>query len=289
METIDLKKIVPDKNQPRKYFAADKMHTLKESIKKHGIKQPLVVQDMGSGKYLLIDGERRFRAATELKLPKVPVVIEKPTNAIDRLIVQFNIQEQHEGWTPVEKANALIGISSEMGVSLKEAMNLLNISRDAQRRYAAFALLRDKAGFAASGVPVDFAPYINAVKNACNMLLEGEFTPQDEKKLEQRVVQLILDGDVQKRSDITRIKDAFTKNPKLIKEFLSTKITGHELYKKSKAKGAYHYRNLLNNAMWVSSHGNRFLDTKDVPIKPEHIASFKTAVKVLEKIINLAE
>ena len=91
MESVLIGKIEADENQPRKYFAADKMHTLKESIKKHGIKVPVVVEPIGNGKYRLIDGERRFRAESELKLKVVPAIIEEPKNATERLIEQYQL------------------------------------------------------------------------------------------------------------------------------------------------------------------------------------------------------
>lgn len=65
---IPLKNIVPDAEQPRKNFDPERMADLIGSIKKHGIISPLQVQDIGNGTYLLEDGERRFRAATELGL-----------------------------------------------------------------------------------------------------------------------------------------------------------------------------------------------------------------------------
>lgn len=292
MESVLIGKIEADENQPRKYFAAEKMHTLKESIKKHGIKVPVVIEPIGNGKYRLIDGERRFRAATELKLKTVPAIIEAPKPAVDRLIEQFQIQEQHESWTPVEKANALINISRETGLSLKETMNLLNIGRDTQRRYAAFALLSDRTNFVRNNIGMDWAIPMTMLKNTTERLADEndiEFTRSDEKHLEQRVVQLILDGDLKKRWDVTKIKDSFVKNPKLIRKFLETKITGAELYKEAKAKGAYHLRNVANNADYVRSHGKRFLEIRDVKISPAQLIIFKGAREVLTKLIDIAE
>ncbi len=291
MESVLIGKIEADVNQPRKYFAAEKMHTLKESIKKHGIKVPVVVEPIGNGKYKLIDGERRFRAATELKLKTVPALIEEPKPLIDRLIEQFQIQEQHEPWTAVEKANALITISKETGLSLKETMNLLNISRDVQRRYGAFAMLADRTTFVRSNISMDWAPYMLNLRNAVERLTdeqEESFSRADEKKLETRVVQLIMDGDLKKRGDISKIHDSFVKNPKLISKFLNTKITSAELYKEAKAKGTYHLRNATNNAQYVCSHARAYLLNRDVKISPAQLITFKNAKKELERLIDAA-
>lgn len=291
METLDLKKIVPDENQPRKYFAEDKMRSLRESIKKIGIKNPLVVEDMGSGKFLLIDGERRFRAAVELELDKVPVIVEKPKSMIDRLVEQFSIQEHHEEWSPVEKAQALIKISEEMGLSLRQAMTLLNISNNVQTRYAAFAALADKEGFLRSATPIEYATPIRSVVNNVISLtekeLEEKLSRQDEKKIERRIVDLIKIGDIRKRGDVIRLKDSFVKNPKLIRKFIDTAITSGELYKESKAKGAYHLRNLVNSAQYVISHSNAFLKIRDIKLTPAQSVILKNCARVVTEVADL--
>lgn len=292
MQTILLGNVVPDKEQPRKYFDANKMLMLRENIKKNGIKVPLVVQDMGNGKFLLIDGERRHRVATELKLKEVPVVVEKPTSEIERLVTQFSIQEQHEGWTPTEKANAIIAIAKQMGTGLKDTMTLLNIPADASRRYMAFSLLADKQGYQNSQVPMDYVTYVLSLRNAAARLSEDnnfEFTCSDEKKLERKVVELISRGEIRKRADLTKIKDSFVKQPKLIRKFLDTSMTVEEAYREAKAKGAYHLRNAFNSSQYVISHGDNFLDLKDVRVTDKHVVVFKHAIETLKKLIALAE
>ncbi len=291
METVLIEKIIPDENQPRRYFDAKKLATLKSSIKKLGIKNPLQVEDMGSGRYLLVDGERRFRAAKELSLKKVPVIISKPQKVVDRLVEQFNIQEQHEQWTPVEKANAVLRISEEMGLGLGATLKLLNVTEDVARRYSAYAQLADKDQFTKSEVPMDFVPYIISAKNAAifqtEHQLEEKFSRQDEKHLERKIIQLILDGDIRKRTDITRIKDSFVKNPKLIQKFIGGKQTSMELYKESKAKGAEKLRQATTNAMWFNSNGTAYLGIRDVPITTAQHNAFIQAEKIAKKLIAI--
>jgi ParB/RepB/Spo0J family partition protein len=290
MTTVPIGKIVPDENQPRKYFAADKMFSLKESIKKHGIRSPLTVEDLGSGKYLLTDGERRFRAAQELKLTEVPVVIEKAQKGIDRLIIQFNIQEQHESWTPIEKANAIIKIADEMGMSLQQAMKLLSISEHTARRYAAFAALVDKENFTRNEIPIDYALVMNSVKSVAITKTQGEleekFTRQQEKQLENRITDLISSGDIRKKGDVIKIKDSFSRNPKMIEKFLSSKMGTVELYKESKAKGAYHLRNMMNNAQYVNSHGRNYLKLLDIKLTPAQVLTLEECQKLIKKVLE---
>lgn len=290
---VKLSDIQPDENQPRKYFSAEKMHSLSESIKREGIITPLVVEKVGN-KYLLVDGERRFRAATELRLEKVPVVVEEPKKAIERLIRQFTVQEQHEAWTPVEKAMALINLSAELGITLREVCKLLNVADTEARRYVAFASLADKETWVRSEVPITFAEYITAVKSVCRRVseqdLNKEFTQQDEKKLERRIVIGIKDGTIQRRTDITKLSDSFIKDPKSLKKFMEDiKITPTALYLEVGAQGSHALRNVMYNTSYILTHGTRFLNQKDVKINPEQVRSLKGAREVLGKMIALAE
>ncbi len=293
VQDVDVKKILPDENQPRKYFAADKMYQLKQSIKKHGIKVPLTIEDMGGGKYLLIDGERRFRSAVELGLKSVPAVIEAPKSEAERLIEQFSIQEQHESWTPIEKAMALINLSKIMGKTLADVCKALDIDTSTSGRYIAFAELADKESFVKNEVPLDYATHFSRLKHQVKLISQNElqldFNRSDEKKLEHQLTKLISRGDIIKRHDITKISDSFKKNPALIEKFLTRdNITPTALFLEAKAQGAYHLRNLTNAARQVQMHSSSFLQIRDVKISTEQLEVFARAKLALEKIIDLA-
>lgn len=292
MELIKLKYILADENQPRKYFAADKMFQLRESIKKHGIKQPVIVEEIGKNKYLLIDGERRFRAATELKFDEIPAIVEQPSSETERLITQFNIQEQHEAWTPIEKAMSLLTLSKALGKNLNEVCKLLNVSTRDTRNYVAFAELADKENYVRNEVPLAYAEQIISLKGKVRRIsrdhLNKEFNRSDEKKLEGQVVKQILKGAVLRKGDLTRVGDSFVKNPKLIEKFMSKdNVTPDSLFLEAKAAGAYHLRNLTYSARYVVSHGTQFLETRDVKLDDNQIEQFLKAEKVLKSIVAL--
>lgn len=292
-QILPIKSILPDENQPRKYFDAEKLKALKDSIKKHGIQVPLVVEDLGAGKYLLIDGERRFRAATELHLKEVPAVIEKPTSATERLVKQFNIQEQHESWTPVEKAVALLKLAEEMGVSLPQVCKLLNISPSIADRYVAFSELANMDGYIRSEIPLDYAKHIRWLKKHIREIRhsEGEeMSKAEEKKLEAKIILNIKDGAIVRRMDIMKLKDSFSKNPKMIEEYLEdNKATPSSLFHKSKAKGAYYLRNAVVNASYMRSNAQSFMKTKDVKLTTAQVLVLKEALKSLKELIDTAE
>lgn len=294
MQTLAIEKVVPDENQPRKYFNAEKMKSLRASIKKYGIINPLVVQEISKGKYLLVDGERRFRAAKELGIKEIPALVEKPQSETERLTRQFNIQEQHEAWTPVEKAVAIENLSKQLGLSLKQTCELLNVTEGDTRRYSAFATLVDKETYIRNEVPLDYAEAFRGLKNITKAImvdkLDKEFTRADEKQLEHRIIALIKTGIITKRSELTRLKDAFVKSPKSIEEFLKDKnATPMGLFMKTKAKGAYHLRNAVASSRYLTTHVHRFLELRDVKVSLEQFNVMRVAVQALEDMIKLSD
>ena len=111
---ISISKIGANPYQPRKIFDQAALEELAESIKEHGILQPIVVRKKGE-KYELVVGERRFRAAKLIKLKEVPAIIKELT---DQQMMELAILEnlQREDLTPIEEAEAY--------QKLMEALNL---------------------------------------------------------------------------------------------------------------------------------------------------------------------
>ena len=101
---VDILKVEPNREQPRKNFDEDALLELSESIKQFGILQPLLVQDKNDY-YEIIAGERRWRAAKMAKVKEVPVIVKNLTN---QEIVEISLIEniQREDLNPIEEAIA---------------------------------------------------------------------------------------------------------------------------------------------------------------------------------------
>ena len=101
---VTLDQVVPSPLQPRKEFQSEMLTELMESIREHGIIQPLIVRRV-NGKLELIAGERRFRASRELGLKEVPVIVRE---ASDKDVLEMALIEnlQREGLNPIEEAQA---------------------------------------------------------------------------------------------------------------------------------------------------------------------------------------
>jgi len=100
---IDINKIEPNRNQPRKHFDEDALNELADSIREHGILQPLIVTQENEGYYSITAGERRWRAARLAKLTTVPVII-KDYNEPEALQVALIENLQRENINPIEEA-----------------------------------------------------------------------------------------------------------------------------------------------------------------------------------------
>ncbi len=290
---IRISNVMADENQPRKNFSEIEMARLKASVKKYGIKQPITVEDMGNGKYLLIDGERRYRAAKSLGIDEVTAIIEKPHNKLDRIVEQFHIQELHEGWTPTEKAMVVNELAEEMGIPITDVCSLLGILPNTGRRYLAFSKIINKDAFQRTNINVEWAMGIGNIKKKVQKIYEDNnerFDKTTEKKIELAIIRRISDGTISKRSEISKIKDAFTSDAKSIKKFLETEVTPQSLFVDSNANEAYHLRNIDNGLRFLGTLTTKYLEMKH-EIKPDEklVSRVRTLKNQLEKLISSLE
>ncbi len=102
---IDLEKISPNPDQPRKYFNETAQKELEESIKVHGILQPLILVKRGDG-YIIVAGERRYRAAKAIGMATVPALVKKIDDSLMREISLIE-NLQREDLNPIEEAEAI--------------------------------------------------------------------------------------------------------------------------------------------------------------------------------------
>ncbi len=125
---IDINKIKPNPNQPRKNFDQDALNELAASIKVHGIVQPIVLNQQPDGQYLIIAGERRWRAANICGLKTVPAVIK---NYTDKQIKEISIIEnlQREDLNPIEAAKAIKELMDEYGLTQETVSDRIGKSR----------------------------------------------------------------------------------------------------------------------------------------------------------------
>lgn len=143
---VKTNRVEPNKNQPRKNFDKEKLMTLADSIKEHGMIQPIIVTQSGTDKYTIVAGERRWRAAKLAGLQMIPVVIKDySSQAIAEVALIENLQR--EDLNPIEEALGYKElcdvynltqeqISSKIGKSrsaIANAMRLLSLEDEFQK------------------------------------------------------------------------------------------------------------------------------------------------------------
>lgn len=145
VEDICLSKISPNPEQPRKIFDKNALHELAISIKKHGVIQPIIVQQKTTDQYEIIAGERRWRAAKIANLSTMPAIVytNEPAECAAISLIE-NIQRQE--LNPIEIAQAFKKLNIEHGLShesialmvgksratVTNLLRLLNLSPDIQ-------------------------------------------------------------------------------------------------------------------------------------------------------------
>jgi len=126
---IEISSIFANPNQPRKVFDETALRELADSISKHGVIMPIVVNKSGD-RYMIIAGERRFRASKIAGLDKIPVVIK---NYDERQIKEISLIEnlQREDLNPIEAATAMRSLMNDYGMTQEELADRIGKSRPA--------------------------------------------------------------------------------------------------------------------------------------------------------------
>ena len=127
---LPLQKIEPNRLQPRKSFNEEELAALADSIRQHGVIQPLTVRLLDTGYYQIIAGERRWRAARMAGLREIPVVI---IEADDKKAMELALIEnlQRADLTPIEEARGYQQLIGEYGLTQEQVADRVSKSRPA--------------------------------------------------------------------------------------------------------------------------------------------------------------
>lgn len=192
---IDL--IDNDASQPRKQFDDDKLEELAQSIRTHGVMQPLLVAETGGGRYRIIAGERRFRAAKLAGLTMLPVVIREAPEDREALEMALIENIQREDLNPMEQAGALRRLVKDYGMRQEEIaarvgksrstvanlMRLLHLPESIQELVASGQL---SAGHARALLPLETEA---AIASAVSWILRDELSVRQTEELVKNLLQ----------------------------------------------------------------------------------------------------
>jgi ParB family transcriptional regulator, chromosome partitioning protein len=132
VEIVPIEHIEPNPHNPRRLFDEEPMRILEESIQKLGILVPVTVypkvktpQEINKGRFVLLDGERRWRCARELKLPTIPAIIVEQPSPEQNILTMFHIHNVREGWQLMPTALTLQVLIHTLGESNERKLNEL--------------------------------------------------------------------------------------------------------------------------------------------------------------------
>ena len=130
MAEIEIADIIPNPTQPRTQFDEEALDELADSIRTLGVIQPITVKRQGDGKYIIISGERRWRAARQAGLNEVPVLV---IEADDRKAMELALIEnlQRADLTPIEEARGYQQLIGEYGLTQEQVADRVSKSRPA--------------------------------------------------------------------------------------------------------------------------------------------------------------
>ncbi|MBQ3038304.1 MAG: ParB/RepB/Spo0J family partition protein [Clostridia bacterium] len=241
---VKLTQVEPNANQPRKSFDADKLETLSDSIKEHGVIQPIIVKEITNNRYSIIAGERRWRAAKLAGLDTIPVVVrEYSEQAVMEIALVENLQR--EDLNPIEEALGYKElcdtydmtqeqISSKIGKSrsaIANAMRLLSLEDEFQKRLISGEISEGHARAALSLDAFELREFLinQVIKNQLNVRQTEILAKQLQKGIKQKAP---------KQPDIYEIEIA--RLQERLSADLGTKVTIQNGAKKGKIEIEYY-------------------------------------------------
>ncbi|MBQ6020193.1 MAG: ParB/RepB/Spo0J family partition protein [Clostridia bacterium] len=128
--TLPVGELTPNRDQPRKNFDDEALNDLTESIREHGVLQPILVRPASDGSYRIVAGERRYRAAINAGLKSVPVIV-KVLSDQDAALIALIENLQREDLSPLEEAEGIRRLMQDFGLTQEQAGARLGRSRPA--------------------------------------------------------------------------------------------------------------------------------------------------------------
>lgn len=241
---IPLNEIKNDNNQPRKTFDGDKIAELTESIRAHGIIQPLILRKSDDGFYIIVAGERRWRAAKMAGLKDVPaIVMELSEKSVLEISLIENIQRQD--LNPIEEASAYKKLLSEFSLTqddlskrigksrtaITNTIRLMNLDTRVQQ-YIIEGIITGGHGRTLLGIKDKDLQYELSQKAIDERLSVREL---------ERVVKRILDGKITEKKEVKNELNPYYKEIKnQLQTYLGTKVNISNKNNKGKIEIEYY-------------------------------------------------
>jgi ParB family chromosome partitioning protein len=263
--TVNIDKIRLPAQQPRRYFDPEKLSQLVQSVKEHGILQPLLVRAVG-GEYELVAGERRLRAAKAAGLTEVPIISKELS---DHQTLQIALLEnlQREDLNPVEETEGILELLCiELDVNSGEVISILNqvanakkrgldLTENVSRQLEIVGLVLQGVGrFTAESFRTSRLPLLNLPDDVLEILRQGQL----EYTKARAIAKLKDDGERRELLDkVLNENLSLSEIKQLIKELTPGKITAKETLN---AKYSEIGKRLKNAQVWEDAKKTKKLE-----------------------------
>jgi ParB family chromosome partitioning protein len=236
-DSIQISRITPDPEQPRKHFDAAELETLKQSIEVHGVLQPILVtrSHLDNSQFLIIAGERRWRAARAAGLDRIPCVVREMQDS-NHLMLALVENLQRADLNTLEEAEAFRQLQEKFGLTQQEigdrlgrsrsaianVLRLLDLSVGAQRYLGDGSI---SSGHARALLQVsDESEQVRL----CELIISGQLSVRDLEQLLTQSVAKRVGKSIAKNSEISGLEET-------VQQALGTKV---RLRRNSKGAGA---------------------------------------------------
>lgn len=231
VDKIDINKIEPNAAQPRKNFNEDSLQELADSIKQHGLIEPLIVQKGKKGFYQIIAGERRWRASKIAGLKDIPVIVKEYTNQeVMEIALIENIQR--EDLNPIEEAEAYHRLIEEYHLKQDEVAEKVSKSRVAITNSLRLLKLDErvrvmliedkiKSGHARAILAIEDSDiqYNTALK-----IFDEKLSVRETEKLVKRILNGTEEKQERKINEDEQLKVVFSNFEEKLKSIIGTKV-----------------------------------------------------------------
>lgn len=234
IKTLRMSEIEPNKSQPRTFFDEENIKGLAESIKEHGLIQPIVVRPLPNGiTYQIIAGERRWRACKLLKMEEVPVIIRE-TDELEAAQLAIVENVQRADLNPVEEAMAYRALMDKYGMTQDRLAEVMGKSRPYIANLTRLLSLPEEALTALSNgeISVGHAKVLLSIDDkdtliyALNTVISDKLSVRQTEKLVSE-----LSKDIPEKPSVNRkVRNYYTEMELSLKERLgrSVKISGND-------------------------------------------------------------
>lgn len=257
---VSIEEIQPNPYQPRKEFNQEKINELANSIKEHGIIQPLLVRKTNSG-FQLIAGERRWRAAQMIELKTVPVVVR---DMQDEQMMEIALVEnlQRSDLNPIEEAEAYQRLMETFQLTQEDVAQKVGKSRPAVANTLRLLQLPEdiRKLLMADAITMGHARALlalsdrNKQRETCQSIIQNELSVRETEELIRRILQPTVSRETSKASSLSQDSK---KNPHLmsiedeLKQLFGTKININSSGKRGKIEIEYYSSEELERVLEI--------------------------------------